>query len=425
MSERRSGEDLERRLRDAVRTRAAEVRSIDEEAALMEIERRVASRQRRGYRRGVAVAAALVVVAAGVAIGLARRDSSSTLTTPPAGSSSPVASSPPAGVSAPTPPDFGGLPVWPASAGQRFGSREAVAKSFALDYLGMAPVSSVETKGDTVLIRATGAGAATMVETRNTATGWIVTGAHTDQIVLDGLADGSPAPATVSGRAAAFEAQIVIEVRPFGSTVPTETISAMGGATGLAPFSASLDNRRAGVLVLRAPDASGGGSTSYATVLRIGDTAPPPPPGYDGTILARTPSGEWLNVTSAQPAPAQVPSPPQPVQDRLEAFAGSNPAAYVGQFVNALGPAAHATLRSERDLAYVDRNGVSVWNLDVLTGRAEVLFDARHTITSLDANVLGGLIFTDDRTGLWRWDAKDTNPAGPVKMTDGYVDALW
>lgn len=417
-----SGEhDVEHRVQEAIRARTSEVHGLDEEAALNRIEHLLAARNRRGYLL-VGGAAAVLLLAAAVAVSLARRDGTTTVAPPAAGASS--LSSPPPGGREPTPPDFAGLPVWPASSSQRFDSPEAAARGFAVDYLGI-PGPSVELSGDNVLIRAHGAGATTVVETRNTPSGWIVIGARTDQIVLEGVGDGSPAPATVSGRASTFEAQIVIEVRPFGSTAPAETTTAMGGSTRLAPFSASLRNTRSGVLVLRAPDVSGRGASSYATVVRIGNVASPAPSGYDGTILAMTPSGNWLNVTSAQPAPAPAQPAAQPTQSQIQDLAGANLAAPVERFVTGLGRPAHATLRSERDLAYVDRNGHSVWNLDLLTGRAEVLFNARHPITSLDANVLGGLIFTDDQTGLWRWDSKATNPSGPVKMADGYVDALW
>jgi hypothetical protein len=95
-----------------------------------------------------------------------------------------------------------------------------------------------------------------------------------------------------------------------------------------------------------------------------------------------------------------------------------------GVVVGSLGSGSNPTFRSPTELAYVDPDGQSVWSVDIFKGTAKVLFKAQHTITSMDANPLGGVIFTDDQTGLWRWDGVG-NVNGPVKMTEGYVNATW
>jgi hypothetical protein len=414
--------DIERRLQEAVRARMDSVPDIDEEAALAEIRSELGSgRSRRPIVLG-AIAAAVLLIAV-VAVVLTRSDDTTTVVTPATESST---SSSPFTTVQPTAPEFAGLPVWPfAASGQTFDSPEAVAKDFAVKYLDIA-APSVEPNGAAVTVRVNGKGAPVIVDTRETSAGWVVIGAHSDQIVFEGLADGDPAPSTVKGMSSAFEALILIDVRPFGSTQEVERARAMGsGSMELGPFQTTLQNTAAAVLVAYAPDASGEGTMSYATVIRVRSAEALDASAFNGKIVGTNTSGQAVEVTSASGASATGGEPTSSAGGLTATVEGANVVlSSAGVVVGSVGPGSKPTFRSLTDLAYVDPDGLTVWSVDVFKGTAKALFKAQHKITSIDGNVVGGLIFTDDQTGLWRWDG-DSNTSGPVKMTDGYVSATW
>jgi hypothetical protein len=287
---------------------------------------------------------------------------------------------------------------------------------------------SAQANGDAVSIRPNGNGPTTVVHTTRTSNGYVVTGAHSNQVVIDGLSDGDAAPTTLSGKSTAFEATIVIEVRPFGSLQPTELVTAMGGANGeIGPFQAALTAKGPGVIVAYEPDASGRGAMTNATVIRVSSSIVPDQSAFDGTITGTNSAGQHVNVTAGAAPPAG--SAPQLSTALGDLVAGTDGTAVsitsTGGSATTIGLGSNPTFRSPRDLAFVDANGITVWNVDVFTGKAEALFTATKKITSLDGNVVGGLVFTDELTGLWRWDGKDLSPHGPVKMTDGYISAAW
>lgn len=414
-------DDIERRLQDAARARMDSVPDIDEEASLAEIRSQLSSgRSRRPMVLG-AVAAAVLIIAV-VAVVLTRSDDKTTVVTPATESST---SSPPT-TAPPTPPQFAGLPVWPfAGSSETFDTPEAVAKDFAINYLDIA-APSAEPNGEAVTVRVNGRGAPVIVDTKKTAAGWVVIGAHTDQIVFDGLADGDPAPSTVKGMSSAFEALILIDVRPFGSKVEVERGRAMGsGGLELLPFETTLQNTGPAVLVAYAPDMSGEGAMSYATVIRVRSAATSDPSTFDGKIVGTNTSGQHVEVTSAS-GTAASPGEPSVSAGGLTASVDGTKVVVESSGARAglVGPGSKPTFRSITELAYVDPDGRSVWSVDVFKGTSKVLFKAENKITSIDGNAVGGLIFTDDQTGLWRWDGA-SNVSGPVKMTDGYVSATW
>jgi hypothetical protein len=397
------------------------VPDIDEEASLAQIRSELGSgRSRRPIVLGAAAAAVLVIAV--VVVVLTRSDDTTTVVTPATESSTSSSST----TVQPTAPEFAGLPVWPfAASGQTFDSPEAVAKDFAITYLDIA-APSVEPNGEAVTVRANGRGAPVVVDTRQTATGWVVIGAHTDQIVFDDLTDGDPAPSTVKGMSSSFEALILIDVRPFGSQAEVERGRAMGsGSVEPGPFETTLQNTDAAVLVAYAPDASGMGTMSYATVIRVRSAETLDTSSFNGKIVGTNTAGQSVEVTSASGTSAPSGEPTSSAGGLTASAEGANVVLMsAGVVVGSVGPGSKPTFRSLTELAYVDPDGQTVWSVDVFKGTSKALFKAGHKITSIDGNVVGGLIFTDDQTGLWRWDG-DSNTSGPVKMTDGYVSATW
>jgi hypothetical protein len=402
-------DDVERRLRDAVAARSAAVTPTNEEAALESIKERV----RGGPRRPpwlLAVAAVLVLVVAGVTFALTRSDTKTTVATPPGTESS---SSSDAG-----PPAFAGIPVWPID-GTTFDSPTAVAQSFATDYLGMsAPSATVN--GTDVAVRPNSNGPTTILQTAQTATGWIVVGATSDQVTVDRVdisdraADLVSAPAllVISGSSTATEATVNVQVRPFGSVTPSVSQPTMGGANGeMGPYRADVAGPLDGVAVVGVPDLSGRGTFVAAAVKRF-----VLPPSWvqiaDGpSMVGKSPDGSYVAIDSGAGRPVS--------QSEFDAYRRATEAD-IANAVKDLGSI--PTRRSDREVALVEADGLTVATIDVLSGKRTELFKAQHKVVSLDANAAGGLIFTDDQTGLWRWDGPGQ---GPVQMTTGYVDAAW
>jgi len=409
--------DIEQLGRDAAAARMASLPPVDEEAALTSIRSELASggSSRRPLFFGAAAAAVLLVVV--LAVVFTRSDDTTHVVTPTTDTTSTASTTTTVPV-APTAPAFAGMPVWPFSGGMP--SPSAAAESFATDYLGMTN-PSVEADGSTVTVRVRGRGAPVVVDTRQTQNGWVVMGASSDQIVLDGLKDGDPAPSVVRGQGTAFEAVISIEVRPFGSLTPTEETTAMGGSSELGPFEASLQNGAPGVLIVYEVDASGEGRTNYATVVRIDNARTPSFPAP--LLIATKSSGQTVTVDSGEGMP--IDGTPEPSRS-VGGIVATESSGHIRLNDVVVGPGSLPTMHPlpRATIEYVDPNGLDVWRVEVLSGKAELLFTAQHRITSLDADFDGRLVFTDDQTGLWRWDGPE-NVAGPVKMADGYVNASW
>jgi hypothetical protein len=160
-------------------------------------------------------------------------------------------------------------------------------------------------------------------------------------------------------------------------------------------------------------------------VIRVRSAGTPDTSAFDGKIVATKTSGQTVEVTSASGNPTSPGERTASVAGLAASVEGAKVVLRSAtDLAGSVGPGSNPTFRSSAELAYVDLDGQSVWSVDVFKGTSKVLFKAQHKITSIDANVLGGVIFTDDQTGLWRWDG-DSNVNGPVKMTDGYVNATW
>ena len=420
-------DDAARRLRDAVDARMASVPDGDD-ASLDAIRARVRTRRSSRVPVFVAVAAAAAVLV-GVVIVLTRNDNNTHVIVPAGSSSSvePTTSSswPLAGaqnacreveVSAAasnTPPpsaDHVAIPAWPLPGQPPFPTPQEAATSFARDYLGFgSPVAHGMASGAVDVTPNGDTGPHTMVGVDPVPGGWIVVDATSDQVTADSPADANRT-LTVGGQSVAFEAQIVVQLRRFGSTIAVASTTAMGGTTELAPYEATLDATGPGLVVVYVPDPSGRGTALAASVV----TAFAPTPdtsAFDGTIIAKSTDGSYVNVTSAGGAPSDAAT-----------FAPMAPPLDPGlaSIMTAFG--SHPTLCSTTKVAVVASDGHTVDAVDFFNHQKYTLFTAQHTITSLDANALGGLIFTDDQTGLWRWDGPGH---GPVLMTTGYVDAAW
>ena len=398
-------DDAERQLRDAIDARAGAVPDADD-GSLDAIRSRVRTgrRSRGPFAVAAVAAAAAIVIAAAVVL---TRDDGTTTVIVPAGSTS---SAPTTSSSSTTPTTQAAtIAIWPLPGGAPFATPEDAAVSFARDYLGFGdPVAHPRT--DTVEVTPNGdAGPRTTVDYAAVTGGWVVTGARSDQVTIE-QATVNAAAIDVSGKSEAFEAQIALQLRPLATTTPTATTTAMGGSTELAPYQATIGASGPGVLIAYVPDASGRGAATAASVIVVGAPAPDPST-FDGTVVAKSAAGGYVSVTSgASPAASET------------AFAAlASPAdAGLASVVASLGHL--PTLRSASEVAVVGDDGKTVLSIDFLKGESTVLFTAPHAITSLDANALGGLLFTDDQTGLWRWDGPGH---GPVQMTTGYVDAAW
>lgn len=394
-------DDAARRLRDAVDARMASVPDGDGDS-LDAIRARVAARRSSRVPVFIAVAAAAAVLV-GAAIVLTRHDTKTRVIVP-AGSSSSVEPT----TSAPQPiKESVAIRIWPLAGTAPFATPEDAAVSFARDYLGFGdPIAHPTT--DTIEVTPNGdAGPRTTVDFAAEGNGFVVTGARSDQVAISSTDVATDGTTHVAGTSVAFEAQIVLQLRPFGSVIPAASTTAMGGSTEPGPFAATIPGGGPGIVVAYSPDASGRGTAIAASVAIVG-TAPFDARSFDGTIVARTPEGAYVNVTSGPAVPAGE-----------EAFAAVHAASTAHDFA-AFGDL--ATLCSPTEVAVVLADGRTVKRIDFVHGSASMLFTAPHTITSLDANVLGGLLFTDDQTGLWRWDGPGQ---GPVEMTTGYVDAAW
>lgn len=303
---------------------------------------------------------------------------------------------------------FAGLPVWPLD-GRGVATAEEAATTFARDYLGFAdPTATVS--GRAARVQPDGrSGPTTSVSVFQQDDGWVVTGADSDQVTVGN--ECGPAPSTYCGTSTAFQGTVQVQLRRFGEVAPLTSVPVQGGSNGgKGMWSATLDQPRGTPLVVVAlvPDPSGRGSALAATVQRLHslpeeDAAA----AFDGRMYGQRPAGRWEELTSA--GGTAIDAPPSVV----------GPAAVAG-------PLRTRPLAQHRtpDLdAYVGGDGRTVYEVDLVTGERSKLFTAGGRITSVDADVIGGLLYTDDQLGLWRWDSP-AQPA-PVKVADGYRSAAW
>jgi hypothetical protein len=170
-----------------------------------------------------------------------------------------------------------GTAIWPfESMNRTFATPEEAAKSFAIDYLGMIHARlGKTTKGDVEIFPNDRGNARTVVHVeQQPPRGWVVVGASADQIVVDQPKPGDALanPLLVSGKSVAYEAQVGVELRPFGSRTPVVTDFVMGGATDPRPFNKQIaipSTDQPLVLILFEGDASGEQAYTKATVIPL------------------------------------------------------------------------------------------------------------------------------------------------------------
>ena len=275
--------DIESRLRDALRARAGEVEPGDDHAALDHITSRLAARRRRGLMV-LGVAAALAVLVGAVA--LLRRDDGNNavnVTTKPSTTteSSTTTTTSPEG-SQPTIVPMVEPQLWPFTGTSP--SAQTAAGTFAVDYLGMTLARVGKTIGDDVeIFPSANATARTLVRVARRGDGWVVVGAEADQLKINRPAPGSPltSPLDVAGDGTAFEAQIALELRPIGSTAAVAKTSAMAGANGeVGPYATTITPPSTDaplVLLAYEPDASDRGQMIQASVVLLAAAGDPEP----------------------------------------------------------------------------------------------------------------------------------------------------
>ncbi|MEY2420520.1 MAG: hypothetical protein QOI95_587 [Acidimicrobiaceae bacterium] len=279
--------DIESRLADAMAARAREVEPQDEDDALNRISERVNMNRRRGLTV-LGIAAGLMIVVGAVAL-LNRDDDKGQQVNFATDSSggTPTTASPPASVI----PVDSTVGIWPfaSDTARTFKTPEEAAKSFAVDYLGMTHARVGNTTGNDVEIFPNDRGSArTVVHVAELSNhNFVVVGADADQIVVDTPKPGDPLSPTltISGRSVAFEAQIGIQLRPFGLPTPTVEDFTMGGSTDMQPFRKQLTvpkTDQAHVLILFEGDASGEQTFTKATVILLTPAGDPRPTEFVG-----------------------------------------------------------------------------------------------------------------------------------------------
>jgi hypothetical protein len=289
-------DDLERRLSDTLAGRAGTVEPADANS-LEDIEQRIAEERKTMSRRqalfiGLGAAAAVALIVGAVAlfrdndkqsvnvVPAASSSESDTTTTTTTSTTSTTATAVPVAV----PPH-----IWPFAPSTTLATPEEAARSFAIDYLGMTDARLGKTIIGVPASPATGphvanvevfpndrGNARTTVNTVEAGTGWVVTGANADLIVVDAPKPHDPVTSliTVSGQGTAFEAQLGVELRPLGSKTLVATGTAMAGANGeMGPFTTTIgppSPDQPVVLIVFEGDASGEQTYTYATVILLG-----------------------------------------------------------------------------------------------------------------------------------------------------------
>ncbi|MEY2451836.1 MAG: hypothetical protein QOD92_1410 [Acidimicrobiaceae bacterium] len=401
--------DIESRLTDAMAARAREVEPHDEDDALNRISERVTMSHRRTLM--ILGAAAVVAVAVGTVALLNRDDEKGGRTITAAtdsGSTTPPTVTTPVSVI----PGSDEHPIWPLESMNRtYATREEAAKSFAVDYLGMTHARLGTTTGDDVEIFPNDRGnARTVVHTAELSTHTFgVTGADADEIVLDTPKPNDPlAPTmTVSGRSVAFEAQVGIQLRPFGLVTSDLDDYVMGGSSEMQPFSKQISvpkTDQAHVLILFEGDASGEQTFTKATVRLLTPAGEPEPATFIGQAL----NGDIMLLDFAghvqRPATAQ------------DKAALENPATLPPNV-----PGELPTLRGRfGTIAFHDGEYITSYN--PTTGAIVHLVrppDAPPVVIDADASGRH-LLWVDTNHDLWTWSG-----GAPVKVGTGFVSAAW
>jgi hypothetical protein len=475
--------EIERRLRDAMAARADEVEPHDEGEALERISGRVHMNRRRGMM--LAGAAAAIFVVAGALVLLTRdNDDKSAVNV---GTGSTASSSSPSTTTTTGPvvtPSEGPTPIWPfASSGTTFDSPEQAAKTFVVDYLGMTVARLGAVNGNDVEVFPNERGSArTVVHVEHRSSGWVVVGADADQIQVDTPKPHDAVTPTIelAGRSVAFEAQLGVELRPFGSTTPVATGSVMGGSTEMQPFHGSIDAPSTDqplVLLLFEGDASGMQTYTKATVIPLdaaGAAAPADFVGiaasddlvhldFDGhlqktlasqvalfafsreaQLVAYSPLGEtcttrFISLTGGA-VPAEFAGHPVAFSADGSALTylvcESAPAAYVvrnlttnadtsaaANYPPPLPPGVSdpgATVRGRfLTTAFFDGTDISSYNPS--TGAVVQLVTPTAGVVQIDADASGRhLLWVDVNHDLWKWSGSE-----PVKVGSGFKSAAW
>jgi hypothetical protein len=283
--------DIESRLADAMAARAREVEPHDEDDALNRISERVTMSHRRTFTI-LGIAAAVAVAVGSVAL-LNRGDDKETqhvnVATDSGNTSTTTNTTPATVIPAATPA------IWPfASMNRTFATPEEAAKSFAVDYLGMTkarlgntlPPADAHGASTVEVFPNDRASLRTLVNVvEQPPLGWVVVGATADEIIVDTPHAHDPlsSPLAVSGRSRAFEAQLNVSLRPYGSTSPVVEGFTMGGGTEILPFSTTITPPATDqplVLVVFEGDASGEGLMAQATVIPLDAAGTPAPTSF-------------------------------------------------------------------------------------------------------------------------------------------------
>jgi hypothetical protein len=282
--------EIESRLADAMAARAREVEPHDEDDALNRISERVSMSHRRTFTI-LGIAAAIAVAAGTVAL-LSRGDDKQSqhinTATNSGNTSTTATSAPPTVVQS-----AGPTPIWPfASTNRTFATPEEAAKSFAVDYLGMIHARLGQTldtsnvRSDVEIFPNDRGNARTLVALENRdAQGWVVLSAMADQIAVDQPKAHDPLSSsmTVSGTSVAFEAQVGIQLRPFGSMTSVLDDFVMGGSTEMLPFGKQIAvpaTDQPLVLILFEGDASGEQTFTKASVIPLDAAGSPEPTSF-------------------------------------------------------------------------------------------------------------------------------------------------
>jgi len=177
-------------------------------------------------------------------------------------------------------PTEAALVIWPTADEVPGTTPEEVAVAFAQTYLGIAGATAgtATADGSTTSVPVTkgSSTATTTVALVETETGWGVTGATTDTIVVDQPAMGAEvvSPLAVTGQANAFEGTVAVQVRPAGATDVLGESFVTGAQGELAPFQGEVVFTGAtpgetGAVVFYSPDESGEGVAIAATVVAV------------------------------------------------------------------------------------------------------------------------------------------------------------
>jgi hypothetical protein len=353
-----------------------------------------------------------MVVVGAVAL-LRRDDKSQNVRVDPAASTSTTANTTPGSVI----PSAGAPSIWPfASMNRTFATPEEAAKSFAVEYLGMTQAHvgktepGYEYETNVEIFPNDRAGIRTVVRVTNySQTGFVVLGAAGDEIQVERptvMENTLTSPLTVSGRSRAFEAQINLQLRPYGSTTPVAEGFTMGGGTEILPFSTTItppSTDQPLVLVVFEGDASGQGAMSQATVIQLAAAGAAAPT----TFVGQATNGDlnFLDFAGHVQRAATV-------KDKTDL---ENPATLPTNVKGSI-PALRGRFGT---VAFYD--GLHIASYNPSTGGVVQLVQPPAQPISLDADESGRhLLWVDVNHDLWKWSGND-----PVKIGTGFTSAAW